>query len=78
MKRAYIVNLQRLEMPAPTVYVPYIDGMLRAYIDQHDDLRATWSFGPAVWRMQGVEKMMARFDQPDLVGFSVYVWNFQT
>lgn len=77
MKRAYIVNLQRLEMPAPTVYVPYIDGMLRAYIDQHEDLRTTWRFGPAVWRMQGVEKMMARFDPPDLVGFSVYVWNFQ-
>lgn len=77
MKNAYIVSLQRLEMPAPTVYVPYVYGMLRAYVEQFDDIREGWRFAAPVWRMQSVDKMLARFENPDLVGFSVYVWNFE-
>lgn len=76
-KRAYIVHLQRLEMPSPTVYVPYVYGILRSYAEQHPDLREAWTFGPPVWRMQSVAEMLARLETPDLVGFSVYVWNFE-
>lgn len=76
-KRAYIVHLQRLEMPSPTVYVPYVYGVLRTYVEQSPALREAWTFGPAVWRMQSVPEMLARFEAPDLVGFSVYVWNFE-
>ncbi|MBM3461532.1 MAG: radical SAM protein [Armatimonadetes bacterium] len=77
MKRVAIVALQRLEMPAPTVYVPYVHGVLKTYCDLDEEVRDAWTWDAPVWRMQSVEKMLDRIQAPDVLGFSVYVWNFE-
>jgi putative methyltransferase len=77
MRKVAIVSLQRLEMPSPAIYVPYIHGVLRTYVEQFDDLRAAYAFQDPLWRMESTDAMLARLDDPDVVGFSVYVWNFR-
>lgn len=74
-RRAVLCNLQELQFPSPTVYVPYVCGALRAYAEQFEDICDTWTFAEPVWRLQSLEAMLAEIGEADLIGFSCYVWN---
>jgi putative methyltransferase len=71
MRRIYIVALH--EIP----FLPYLYGLLRATVERASDLRNQYCFGEPVFLPAPLEEMVARMEEPDVVGMSCYVWNFR-
>jgi hypothetical protein len=74
-KRVTIACLQPLKSSWSVTYLPYVYGTLRAYAEQFEDLAEAYSFTAPVWKLRPVDQMLMEIDDPDVMGFSVYVWN---
>jgi putative methyltransferase len=72
-----IVNLQQLTEPHTVAWIPYIHGVLQSYVEQFDDIKTAYAFERPLWRLQSLDRMLDRFENPDVVGFSTYVWNHE-
>ncbi|MEM7530717.1 MAG: radical SAM protein [Chloroflexota bacterium] len=59
------------------VYIPYTVGMLQAYAEQYDDIQENFEFLPFIYRRDAVESIVDKISDPDILGISCYVWNWQ-
>lgn len=60
-----------------TVYFPYAVGSLVAYAFSDNIIKKEYSFEGFVYKREDIEAVVSRMDNPYLVGFSCYVWNYE-
>lgn len=60
-----------------SVYFPYAAGSLIAYAFSDEAVRREYSFGAFFYKKIPLEETLAQMDEPFLVGFSCYVWNYE-
>tara|TARA_X000000950_G_scaffold288169_1_gene403671 strand:- start:12959 stop:14992 length:2034 start_codon:yes stop_codon:yes gene_type:complete len=58
-------------------YLPYSIGLLQSYIKKYAKHPELFKFLEPVYCRIDVDQAVQRFKTADIVGFSVYVWNFQ-
>jgi putative methyltransferase len=59
-------------------YFPLVSGILRACAEDHPGLKDAYQFKPFLFHMDTIEAILAKYDEaPDLVAFSVSMWNEQ-
>ena len=56
-------------------YLPYSVGVLWAYVNQFDSIKANYQLEDLIWRRDNIEDTVAKLSRCDIVGFSTYVWN---
>ena len=75
MKKIYMV--QSNSQYGNSVYFPYAVGSLVAYAFSDEEVKKEYSFEGFVYKREDIEVVVARMDNPFLVGFSCYVWNYE-
>lgn len=76
MKRKIYLN----EYNIPTgnsIYLPYSSGLLQAYAQQINLINENYEFTKIFFQRDTVDNIVAQYDSPDVVGFSVSMWNYQ-
>lgn len=56
-------------------WFPYTAGVLWAYAKQFDSISRVWQCRDIFFRKQSIDVVLDRIHEPDVVGFSVYIWN---
>jgi len=59
------------------VYLPYAIGLLAAYAWQHEDIKNNYNLGGLIFTRDDIDQTITTFEDPYLVAFSNYVWNFE-
>ncbi|MEI6579396.1 MAG: hypothetical protein WCN92_08040, partial [Eubacteriales bacterium] len=59
------------------VYLPYAIGLLVAYAWEDEKVKNNYNLGGFVFTRDEIDQTIASFDNPYLVGFSNYVWNYE-
>jgi len=59
------------------VYLPYAIGLLVAFAWENETVRDNYTLGRLVFTREDIDKVVNSFDNPFLVGFSNYVWNYE-
>lgn len=74
-KQIYMV--QASSIYGNSVYFPYTVGSLIAYAFSDPTIRDQYSFCGFFYKKEEIEKNIARLDNPFLIGFSCYLWNYE-
>lgn len=56
-------------------WFPYSTGSIWAYAQQFSNVTSTWQLRKLGFKRENIEDVVDQMCDPDLVGFSVYVWN---
>ncbi|MBR0510577.1 MAG: B12-binding domain-containing radical SAM protein [Clostridia bacterium] len=75
MKRIYMV--QPSTVYGTNVYLPYTVGSLIAYAFADDTVRREYDFGCFIYKKEELADVIARMEEPFLIGFSCYLWNYE-
>ena len=75
MKKIYMV--QPNSQYGNSVYFPYAAGSLVAYAFSDERIKEEYSFEGFVYKRTDPDEVMKDIDEPFLVGFSCYVWNYE-
>jgi putative methyltransferase len=75
MKTVYFVQANYCYGNA--VYLPYAVGCLAAYAWQDEEIRREYRLGRFVFLREPIAEAVDSLDEPFLVAFSCYVWNFE-
>ncbi len=59
------------------VYLPYAIGLLASFAWENETVKENYSLGRLVFRRENIPAAVSTFENPYLVGFSNYVWNFE-
>ena len=59
----------------PAYWLPYSVGCLWSYLLQFPDITDNYELKDIVFRREPPEQVIARMENPDVCGFSCYVWN---
>jgi len=71
------IYLNEYNMPTGnTFYLPYSSGLLQAYAQQLDIINDNYIFKPILFRRDIVNNLVKKYHNPDIVGFSLSVWNY--
>ena len=60
-----------------SVYFPYAVGSLIAYAFEDPVVRNAYRFGCFFYKKEETEAVVSRMEDPFLIGFSCYVWNYE-
>ncbi len=72
------VYLNEYNMPTDnTVYLPYSSGLLQIYAQQSDVVNDNYEFKPILFQRDTVKNIIDQYDNPDVVGFSISIWNYR-
>jgi putative methyltransferase len=74
-KTVTIACLQPIKVASPLTHLPYVYGTLRAYAEQFEEVAGAYTFSAPVWKLRSLDQMLAEVGHPDVMGFSVYIWN---
>lgn len=75
MKKIYMA--QPNSQYGDSVYFPYAAGSLIAYAFEDAFVRQNYTFGSFFYKKIPIEETVAQIEDPYLVGFSCYVWNYE-
>jgi hypothetical protein len=59
----------------PTYWLPYSVGCIWSYLLQFPDITDNYELKDIVFRREPLEQVIARIENPNVCGFSCYVWN---
>ncbi len=59
------------------VYLPYASGTIAAYAWSNPSVSAEYTLKGLLYRFDDIDEIIESFENPYLVGFSNYVWNFE-
>ena len=77
------MNRKRIYMAQPnsqygnSVYFPYAAGCLIAYAFEDEKVSEEFSFEGFLYKKDDIDKAVEKMENPFLVGFSCYVWNYE-
>ena len=60
-----------------SIYLPYSSGLLQAYAQQIGLITDNYEFVKIFFQRDTVDNIVNQYDNPDVVGFSVSMWNYQ-
>ena len=60
-----------------SAYLPYATGLLIAYAFQNETVRANYRMKRFIYKKEDLDEAIGSMDEPALVGFSTYLWNFE-
>ncbi|MGN0635953.1 MAG: B12-binding domain-containing radical SAM protein [Acutalibacteraceae bacterium] len=60
-----------------SIYFPYAAGSLIAYAFENETVRENYAFRSFIYKKTDIASVVSSMDNPFLVGFSCYVWNFE-
>ena len=75
MKNIYFV--QPTTDNVSTTYFPYAAACLASYAWSFEEIQKNYRLKETIFIREPIESALARFDNPFLVGFSNYLWNFE-
>lgn len=75
MKKIYMA--QPNSQYGNSVYFPYAVGSLVAYAFSDETIKKEYCFEGFIYKREDIESVVSRMDDPFLVGFSCYVWNYE-
>jgi putative methyltransferase len=58
-------------------YLPFVSGLLRAYAETSEIIKAHYEFMPFLFYRDRVERIVSEYDDPSVAAFSVSMWNEQ-
>lgn len=76
MKRKFYF-VQPNTMLGNSIYFPYAAGVLSSYALQFEDVNSSFELGGIVFKEDPAEEVLDKLDNPVLVGFSCYFWNYK-
>ena len=74
-KNVYLVQINSVY--GNEVYFPYAAGVLAAYALEDETVRENYIFNKIVYVREEAEAAVENMEEPFLVGFSTYIWNFE-
>ncbi len=77
MNKKNVYLIQPNYLFGDTVYLPYAAGVLAAYAWSDKAVAERYKLGRIVYLRENIDAAVASFDEPVLVGFSNYIWNFE-
>ena len=60
-----------------SIYFPYAAGSLIAYAFENETVQKYYRFGAFTYKKTDIAEVVSSMDDPFLVGFSCYVWNYE-
>lgn len=75
-KKVYLVQIN-VTYSDKIAYIPYAAGCIQAYALADNDITAAYDFGELTFIRETPDKVIERFDNPYLIGFSCYTWNIE-
>ncbi len=75
MKKIYMV--QPNSVYGNSIYFPYAAGSLIAYAFKDEAVRKEYSFQGFIYKKGEIDDIVSAFEEPFLIGFSCYVWNYE-
>lgn len=75
MHSVYLIQAEITSGPINEHYLPFSVGCLWAYANQFDDINSTFELKDVIWRRDRQRDVLNKIKDPDIVGFSTYVWN---
>lgn len=76
LKRKQVRLMQLNNNYGNQYYIPYSVGVLTSYAKQFDEIVDNFQFLPFIYKRERVEEIVAKIGQVDVLGVSVYVWNW--
>jgi len=58
-------------------YLPYSSGLLQTYAQRFSTINDNYKFVKTFFQRDTVDNIVSQYDNPDVVGFSVSMWNYQ-
>lgn len=56
-------------------YLPFSVGCIWAYANQFPDIQENFTLKDVIWRRDRQKDVLEKISDPDIIGFSTYVWN---
>lgn len=75
--RGQVYLVQICNVFADSIYLPVAAGMLRAYARADQEISARYDFAPILHERFDLAETRQRISDPDVVGLSTYVWNWE-
>lgn len=73
-KKQIYLNEYQIETDR-SIFLPYSTGLLQAYAECY--IGKYYEFKPIIFRKDTITNIVAQYDNPDVVGFSTVIWNYQ-
>ena len=74
-KKIVYMNEFNVRMGKAT-YLPLVSGILRAYAETDEEIRANYTFKPFLFCIDRFENLIAQYDEaPTMATFSISMWN---
>ena len=58
-------------------WIPYSIGCLWSYASQFDDIKDNVALKDIIFRRENVDTLVDRLEEPDIIAFSCYMWNWE-
>ena len=58
-------------------WIPYSIGCLWSYASQFDDIKENVDLKDIIFRRENVDSLVDRLEDPDIIAFSCYMWNWE-
>lgn len=75
MKNVYLIQAEITSGPINEHYLPFSVGCMWAYANQFEDIKSNFKLCDVIWRRDRQATILEKIVDPDIVGFSCYVWN---
>jgi putative methyltransferase len=75
MKNVYLIQAEITSGPSNEHYLPFSIGCIWAYANQFEYVKNNYNLKDVVWRRERQKDIIDRIKDPDIIGFSCYVWN---
>ena len=75
MKKVYLIQAEITSGPINEHYLPFSVGCIWAYANQFIDIQNNFLLADVIWKRDRQQDVLEKIEDPDIVGFSTYVWN---
>lgn len=75
MKNVYLIQAEITSGPINEHYLPFSVGCIWSYANQFEDIKSNFKLCDVIWRRDRQTTVLDKIIDPDIVGFSCYVWN---
>ena len=75
MKNVYLIQAEITSGPINEHYLPFSVGCIWAHANQFEDIKSNFKLCDVIWRRDRQATILEKIEDPDIVGFSCYVWN---
>lgn len=75
MKTVYLIQTEISSGPSNEHYLPFSVGCIWAYVNQFEDIKSNFKLCDVIWQRDRQASVLDKIVDPDIVGFSCYVWN---